>query len=100
MPANLIIVKRGKQNVYDLLRGWLREMPEIEIVWDRRTSEERRRRQGAVGTECRLAERRRPFDPQWNVQMPLATDLWSVYWYIATLVTRRERSSFPARRSA
>ena len=84
LSARLIIVKRGKDGAFRLLNNWLKEAPDVEVIWDRRTGEDRRQRRGVVQIECRDRERRRRLDPHCNVFMPMASDLWSVYRYVAT----------------
>ena len=86
-PAKLIIVRRDKHRAFEMLNDWLKESADLHVMWDRRTGDDRRRRDEAVATECREQDRRRrPLDPSWNVVMPMAPDLWSVYLFIATRV--------------
>jgi hypothetical protein len=95
MPAatpKLIIVKRGKLGTYELLTRWMRDVPGAQIIWDRRTGDDRRLQRAGAATECRVKERRRPQDAQANVLISSAADLWSVYWYLATQAGRRPSS--------
>jgi hypothetical protein len=92
MPSaspKLIIVKRGKQGTYELLTRWMRDIPGTDVIWDRRIGSDRRQRNGSAPVEARVKERRQ-HAPQGNVFTPSATDVWSVYWYIATQVSRHQ----------
>src|SRR5262249_19186456 len=93
MPSGstkLIIVKRGKQGSYELLTRWMKDIPGTDVIWDRRSGRDRRQQEGNTPTELRVKERRQ-HEPQGNVFTPSTTDVWSLYWFIATQVTRRQR---------
>ncbi len=98
LPAKLIVVKRNRPGAFAMLTDWLKAVPDVQIVWDRRSGDDRRRRADRVQAEGREANRRRAPAPSWNVFMPLAPNLWSVYWYLATraaaAATREPSQSF------
>lgn len=60
-PPGLIVVRRGRMDVYRALDG----APGVRVIWDRRVADRRARRQ-AVVSERRRAERRRAGPEAWT----------------------------------
>lgn len=62
-----IIVKRGRWGTFATFSREYGGLPEVEVIWDRRTTGDRRQTSQAVLTEHRVDERRRPAPASWTV---------------------------------
>jgi hypothetical protein len=63
MPAmTLVIVARSKMSTFARLRDLFAGEPDVQVIWDRRTTQ-RRQRQEHHEPERRVRDRRAPGDP-------------------------------------
>jgi len=64
-PAQLFIVRRGRESTYRLLERQFGNDPSVRIIWDRRYQERRRSDSDTVGSERRGTDRRAPAPTIW-----------------------------------
>ena len=58
----LLVVKRGRLNTFRMLSEQFADVPDIQVIWDRRGGVDRRARTETVASERRRQERRKPHD--------------------------------------
>jgi hypothetical protein len=68
----IAVVARGESRVFRTLVESVRDQGLVEVIWDRRLRE-RRRRRDAVTEHRRLGERRRPAHDTWPLGFILAS---------------------------
>ena len=63
-PAQLFIVRRGRESTFRLLERQFGKDPSVRIIWDRRY-EDRRQSPQAVSDDRRRGDRRTPTPTTW-----------------------------------
>lgn len=61
----VVIVKRGEFSTFRMLSDQFAADPEVHIIWDRRTRQDRRSLARPVPTDARQQQRRRGPDALW-----------------------------------
>jgi hypothetical protein len=61
-----IIVKRGRWRTYTAFNLEYGDHPEVDVIWDRRRTIDRRQAEQPTPTEHRVGERRRPAPASWT----------------------------------
>ena len=70
----LIIVKRGAFATFRIFRDRCATLPDVEVSWDRRWGEDRRRQTDSVPADRRRQDRRGPASATWTLMGYLVVD--------------------------
>jgi hypothetical protein len=65
---HVVIVRRGETELFNTLQREFGEVPQVQVIWDRRTRDRRAARPGARGIERRGRDRRSRPPAIWQIQ--------------------------------
>jgi hypothetical protein len=65
---HIVVVRRGETELFKTLLREFRDLPHVQVIWDRRRRERRAKRAGEPKAERRQRDRRARPPEMWNVE--------------------------------